>query len=287
MLLRVRLRAKEPLLFSAPDGRADGATRRDPQRLQDAHRLDQLGHGIRIVARAGGGVPRVDVRAQEHDLVADARIRTGKLGDDVVPVGVGRVVTRLHVGPKLHRRAALECAHQQVVVLRGDDHRGHRVVGRAGARSEHEHRSVVAFAGSQHNASMQIMQRRLKRTTTERASRDVGARCADGNRLLVLHGLEPILRDERVLRLRREHHGASQRRRSCLHRVGVREVTDVDRRRDDLAGRGRAPRLGIGNEREVARLRHLQRELLEGPAPSERPRLRMDARESVPRQRGR
>ena len=49
------------------------------------------------------GVPRIQVRAQHHDLAAQRRIAAGQFRQDVVGVAVLIEKTRLHVDANLHR----------------------------------------------------------------------------------------------------------------------------------------------------------------------------------------
>ena len=54
---------------------------------------------------------------------------------------------------------------------------------------------------------------------------------------------------------------------------------DEDRRGDDVAGGRGRPAVGVADERQVARLDHFDRQLLERPAPAEVPRLLVDVGE--------
>ena len=287
VLLHVGLGAQQSLLLPTPDGRANRAPGRNAEALEDSHCLHELRHGVGVVARPGGRVPRVDVRAEQHDFIADLRITAGNLRDHVVAVRVCGVVACLHVGAKPHGRPTLERPHEQVVMLRGHDRRGHGILGRAGAIAQHEHRALRTLARSEHQRGAEVVECGLQDGTRQRASGHVGARRTDGHRLVVFRGLQPVLRDEGILRLGGEHDGAANLARMRLHGIDVREIPDVDRAHHHVTGGGWRPRLREGDERKISRLGHLQGEFLQRPSAAVGPRLGVDAGQAITAQGGR
>ena len=88
VLLHVGLRAEQPLFLAAPQRDADRPLRLRADRLQDPHRLHDHRRPVGVVRRAGAGMPRVEMRADQHDLRPELRVGAGDLGDDVVGVGI-------------------------------------------------------------------------------------------------------------------------------------------------------------------------------------------------------
>ena len=70
------------MLFASPERHANRAPRPDTDRLQQPRRLHHRGAPDRVVSGAGGAVPRIEVPAQHHDLIAF--VSSGNLGDRVV-----------------------------------------------------------------------------------------------------------------------------------------------------------------------------------------------------------
>ena len=63
------------------------------------------------------------MRADHHHFVADRRIDAGHLRDHVRGVAILIVKARLQIDRELHRNLLLQQPRDQVVVLRGKDHR--------------------------------------------------------------------------------------------------------------------------------------------------------------------
>ena len=129
VLREIGARAEQSLLLAAPQRRPDGAPRRGAERAEDAHRLHDGHRAIRVVGGAAGRVPRVEMRANEHDLVAQRRVLSRDLGDDVVAVPVVLEIARPELDAQRHRASLRGQAREHVVLFAGDDDRGHRVGG--------------------------------------------------------------------------------------------------------------------------------------------------------------
>ena len=82
LLANVRLRAEQTLLFPAPQRDANRPPRLDADRHQDPRRFHHHGTTNGVVGRTSGGVPRIEMAAEHHDLVGLVAARD--LGDDVV-----------------------------------------------------------------------------------------------------------------------------------------------------------------------------------------------------------
>jgi hypothetical protein len=80
--------AEESLLLAAPQRDADGAPRFCAERAEDTHRFHDGDDAVRVVGGAARGVPRVEVGAEEDDLIPQRRIPPRNLGDDVVAVAI-------------------------------------------------------------------------------------------------------------------------------------------------------------------------------------------------------
>ena len=127
MLLHVGLAADEPDLLATPDRDADRAARMRADRFQDAHRFDRGDGAVGVVGGTGCRGQRIEMRADEHDFVAQHRILAGDLGDHVVAVEVALLVRRAEFEAQLRRHARLHHPHDHVVVLGHDDDGRHRV----------------------------------------------------------------------------------------------------------------------------------------------------------------
>ncbi len=142
----IGLRSVEPLFFTAPDRDPNRPPGPRPNRMEDSQRLHHGRGAVRVVRRAGRGVPRVEVAAEQHDLILQDRVGPGNVGDDVVGVAIGVVERRLHVHPKLHGHVMREQLHDHVVLLAHQDdrrRRGRRIV----SAGLNEDRAEVAAAG--------------------------------------------------------------------------------------------------------------------------------------------
>ena len=144
MLPDVRARSEEALFFAAPEGDADRALRRDPDRLQDPHGFHRRGDAGAVVGRARAAVPRVEVRAEHDDLALLVGARD--LGDRVVRVLVLIVERRLEIELELDRFSRVEQTCDAVVVFGLHRHGRHtlRLVRLLRARLLNDHRAEIA-----------------------------------------------------------------------------------------------------------------------------------------------
>ena len=85
--------------------------------LQDSHRLHHHGRSGRVVGRPGAAVPRVEVAAEDDDLVG--LVGPGDLADDVEGVDVGIVERVLDVQLEPDGHFLFHGPHQAAVVLGG------------------------------------------------------------------------------------------------------------------------------------------------------------------------
>ena len=223
---------------------------------------------VGVVGGAGAGVPRIEVRADHHDLVLDGVVGAGNLGDHVVGVAIALVERRLDLDGQLHRDLLLQHPRDQVVVLGREDDRRHRVGALIAAGDEQ--RAVLADVRlDRHGDALRLQHReplgvQLRRTGGTRIGRfqiAAGRRTIGANRVL----LDRAGEQDRALQF------------SCLrlHRR-VFEARHPDRRGDDASGGRRRPALRISDQRHVARLDHLDRDLVERPAAAELTRLGVD-----------
>ena len=104
------------------------------------------------------GVPRVEVRAEHHDLVLERVVGARDLGDYVVRVAILVVEARLHFDCQLDRDLLLQHPRDQVVVLGRQDDRGHRVGAHVAAGDEHG--AVLADVGLDRDADAFGLERR-------------------------------------------------------------------------------------------------------------------------------
>ena len=158
MLRDPRLRSEQSFLFAAPQRDANRAARLRADRLENAHRLEDRRRTVGVVGRAGRRVPRVEVGADHHDLVAQRRVGAGQLGDHVVAARVLREVAALDVDPDRHRNAIFQKSNEVVVMLARDDDRRDGV--RAGVARLEKDRSVFAAARLEHRAHADVVQQR-------------------------------------------------------------------------------------------------------------------------------
>ena len=107
-----------------PQPEAHRAPERQAGRLEDAHGLHHHGGARRVVDRAGAGMPRVEVRAEHHELVGDGGVRAGQLGEDVERIQIGIVETILRVDLDAHRDSLVQRARDAAGHLRGVGRRG-------------------------------------------------------------------------------------------------------------------------------------------------------------------
>ena len=116
--------AFEPIqsfLLPAPEREANRAPRLRADRLENAHRLEHRRGAVGVVGGARRRMPRVEVRADHHDLVAQLGIGARKLGDDVVAARVLGEVPTLDVDANLDGNAIFEKSNEIVVMLAGHD----------------------------------------------------------------------------------------------------------------------------------------------------------------------
>jgi hypothetical protein len=144
MTVGVVARAEQSLLFAAPERDADGAARLESGGVEDAQHFHHRRRAGGVVGGAGRAVPRIEVRANQHDVVLEVRAR--QFANHVEAVRLGFVAELdLDVERHLHRHVVLEQPDHPVVVLdRDGDLRqaaaGGRVAGAAGAE---KHRAAV------------------------------------------------------------------------------------------------------------------------------------------------
>ena len=181
MLRHPRLRAVQSFLLAAPEREADRAARLRADRSENARRLEHRRGAVCVVRCARRGVPRIEMGADHHDLVAQLGIGAGNLRDDVVAARVLGEVAPLDVDADLHGNAIFEKSNEVVVVLASHDDRWHGV-GAGVARLE-EDRSVLAAARLQHRADSGVVQQlrdalrlALAATSTATARRVLRAR---------------------------------------------------------------------------------------------------------------
>ena len=110
------------MLFAGPERHANRAPRPDSDRLQQPRRLHHRGAPDRIVGCAGGAVPRIEVPAQHHDLIAF--VSSGNLGDRVVRGVTVRIGGVGDVELERDRRAIGKNARQTAVVFIAHHDRG-------------------------------------------------------------------------------------------------------------------------------------------------------------------
>ena len=121
----VGLRAEQPLFLAAPQRHADGAPRLDAGRHQNARRLHHDRAADRVVGRAGGRMPRIEVPAEHDDFVGLVGARNFR--DDVVArpsLGMGAIDD---VELELDGAAVGEQAPDAAVVLVAHHDRGRRL----------------------------------------------------------------------------------------------------------------------------------------------------------------
>ena len=77
MLPRPGARAEESFFLAAPEGDANRAARLHADGFENSHHLEHHRRAVGVVGGAKRGVPRIDVRAGHHDLIAQPRIGPG------------------------------------------------------------------------------------------------------------------------------------------------------------------------------------------------------------------
>ena len=249
-----RSRPEQSLLFAAPQRDANRPPRPRADRLQDPHRLDHRRRAVGVVGGADAGVPRIEVAADHHDLVAQRRIGARQLREDVVGVAaVGVVERRLHVDAQLHRDVVLQHAGDHVVVLGAERHRRHGA--RTAVASGDEDRSVLAGARLQHHRRAGITHHlghalRRARACTAAASLIADRRGVGGGvrHVAWIRGLRPILADEVGHDWLGHDDRAFELGAHRGDRLG-RLAAEEDRRRDDLTVGRRGPAVRVADER--------------------------------------
>ena len=81
-------------------------------------------------------MPRIEVSADQHNLIAQRRIATRDLGDDVVAVAVLLEVARPQFDAQRHRTSFRGQSCDHVVLLTSHDDRGDRVGGRGASAGD-------------------------------------------------------------------------------------------------------------------------------------------------------
>ena len=98
MLLHIRARAEQALLFSGPQANAHGAAQPHAGGLEDAHGFQHHTGARAVVGGARSGVPGIEVRANHHDFVGLGFIGAGHFANDVERVQVIFIKLVLNVG---------------------------------------------------------------------------------------------------------------------------------------------------------------------------------------------
>src|SRR6185295_6771987 len=120
MLIAIAETAAAAVLLVVPQHDAHGAARPEIQLLHQPHRLPGDDAAATIVGGAGADVPRIQVAADDDDLLGP--LASADLADDVRRRRVGLEV-RLHLQPDDDAAAAIGHALQAIGVL-GADRRG-------------------------------------------------------------------------------------------------------------------------------------------------------------------
>ena len=216
-------------------------------------------------------MPRVDVRPNQHHLIAQRRILSWDLGNDVVAVAVFLEIARPQLDAERHRASLGGQTREDVVLLARDDERGHRVRG-SGAIAGHAHSAIAIGARPQSHCRARLLEQHHQLSGRNRATglRERGV--ARGDRALIETGLRPVASDELGLRKVGQHDGATKLPGHGLDLRGS-LIADVDCPPVQYARRGRGPCFTIGDEGHVARFGHLRRHAFKLPAATELERL--------------
>jgi hypothetical protein len=227
VLRQIGARAQQALLFAAPERYADRAPRLGAEGAKDPHRLDQRRGGISVVRSAGRGVPRVEVSANEHDLIAQRGVAPRNFADDVVAVAIVFEVARPELDPERDRMSTGREAREDVVLLAGYDDRGHGV-GRCVAIAQDTDGAVTIRARLQRDRRAGACEQRHQICRRRRAARLRQRRIARRDWTIVEPGLRSILVDPLGLRKMREDDGPAE---LAGHRLDLRcgLVADVYR----------------------------------------------------------
>ena len=94
-------RSEKTLLLSAPQDRTYRSTRNRVDRREKSHGLHYGRYTVSVVRRAGGGVPGIEVGADEDNLLPDDGIGAWNLGENVVAVDAILVVLRVDTNAQL------------------------------------------------------------------------------------------------------------------------------------------------------------------------------------------
>ena len=143
MLIAIAVAAAHAVLFVREQHHAHGALRADVQLLHQARRFPRHHAADAVVRRARARIPRIEVAADEHDLLG--LLAALDLADDVEGFDVG-IELRLHLEAHADLHAAIDEALDAIGVLRGD-RRGRNlrdvvgVVHAAGVRRAQAHRA--------------------------------------------------------------------------------------------------------------------------------------------------
>ena len=283
MALHVADGAEVVLLLAGPEREPDRPPRRDANRLQDADRLHRHRRTRAVVGRAGRRMPRVEVAAEHHHFVFQRRIGPRQLGDDV---DAFHAVDELRGDAQrdLDGDFLVDHPHDAPVVLARDHERRIRrvpfliveavdahVFGN-GARLDQRGDAFVAEKLPHGDRVGQVLVEvgflfpvRLRRRSGRRIDRAFLL-------LQILVGeplrfrLEP---DVRLLRPPVHDDGAAQLA-AILLEIRLAPDVDHDRRAADRRRRRRRPRPRIAGDAHVLRLGHLDVEVLQIPAASDR-----------------
>ena len=109
------LRSEQALFLAAPERDANRAARLHANRLQDARGFHHHGAADRVVRRARGGVPGIEMAAEHHDFIG--LVGAGNLRDGVVGRLALRIDAVLDVELERHGRAVGQNARDAAVVF--------------------------------------------------------------------------------------------------------------------------------------------------------------------------
>src|SRR5262249_58629099 len=101
MLLHVRARTEQALLFAGPQADAHSAAKLDTSGFEDAHRFEHHSGTCAVVSGTCSRVPGIEVRADHHNLISLSFFRAGDLADDVE--GIQVVIVKLVLNISLQR----------------------------------------------------------------------------------------------------------------------------------------------------------------------------------------
>jgi hypothetical protein len=215
VLRQIGARTEQPLLLAAPEGEPNRSPRLGSECAKNACRLHHRNRAVGVVGGAARRVPRIEVCADEHDLIAQLRIAPRNLRNHVVAVAVVFNVARPQFDAKRHGLPAGGKPGEDVVLLAGDDDRRHGIGG-GHPVAEDADRAIAIRAWSQRDRGPRPREERHQLGHRRRAPRTGQRRISGGNWLVVQAGLRPILVDPFGLRKVREDDRAAKLSRHRL-----------------------------------------------------------------------